>query len=304
MSRVLSILIYHSILETPDPLRPGDVDATTFQRQIRILSRLFNILPLSDAVESLRDQSLPPRAVCITFDDGYADNATRALPILRKQNCPATFFVATGYLDGGCMWNDMVIEALRGTGDDKIDLGDRGLGCYATANLPQRLDAVNAILSKLKYRRQHERHAIAEQLCEIAGVEVPPRLMMTTDQVKQLAQQGMEIGGHTVNHPILRQTDKQTAQAEIADGKQTLESITGKEVRFFAYPNGRRDDDYDPEHVQMVRDTGFQAALTTEWGTAGYSSDLFQLPRFTPWDKSPVRFAARLGYERLRSTSG
>ena len=64
MSRVLSILIYHSILETPDPLRPGDVDATTFQRQIRILSRLFNILPLSDAVESLRDQSLPPRAVC------------------------------------------------------------------------------------------------------------------------------------------------------------------------------------------------------------------------------------------------
>lgn len=109
----LSILIYHRVLARPDPLFPGEVDRALFERQLRLLKRFYTVLPLSVAVQRLRDGSLPPRAACITFDDGYADNAEHALPLLRQYGLHATFFIATGYLNGGQMWNDRVIDAVR-----------------------------------------------------------------------------------------------------------------------------------------------------------------------------------------------
>ena len=109
----LSILIFHRVLAQVDPLFPEEVDAARFDVICGWLRRWFNVLPLDAAVRRLRDGSLPRRAAAITFDDGYADNHDIALPILKKHGLPSTFFIATGFLDGGCMWNDTVIEAIR-----------------------------------------------------------------------------------------------------------------------------------------------------------------------------------------------
>jgi peptidoglycan/xylan/chitin deacetylase (PgdA/CDA1 family) len=72
----------------------------------------------------------------ITFDDGYADNVEVALPILLRYEIAADFFVSTGFLDGGRMWNDTVIEAFRATPLDRVDLGDFGLGHCRSPALP------------------------------------------------------------------------------------------------------------------------------------------------------------------------
>ena len=80
---------------------------------MRVLARYFRPCGLAEGLRQLRDGGLPPRSVAVTFDDGYADNARIALPILREARVPATFFIATSYLDGGRMWNDTVIEAVR-----------------------------------------------------------------------------------------------------------------------------------------------------------------------------------------------
>jgi hypothetical protein len=85
-----------------------------------------------------------------------------------------------------------------------------------------------------------------------------------------------------------------TALAEIADGKHRLEEIIGAPVTLFAYPNGKPGQDYAAEHVRMVREAGFSAAVSTAAGVAAEGSDLFQLPRFTPWDRKPAAFALRL----------
>ena len=77
------------------------------------LKRRFSVLPLADGVERLYDGTLPASALAVTFDDGYADNLAVAAPLLRKHGVPATLFIATGYVDGGAMWNDIVIEAFR-----------------------------------------------------------------------------------------------------------------------------------------------------------------------------------------------
>ena len=127
---------------------------------------------------------------------------------------------------------------------------------------------------------------------------MPVRLAARPDddaeQVRQLHQAGMEIGGHTVNHPIIARLPAPAARQEIADGKAALEAMIGAPVRLFAYPNGKPGQDYQAEHVAMVKQLGFDAAVSTSWGAARAGSDLFQLPRFTPWDRDQLRFTLRM----------
>ena len=124
----LPVMIFHRVLHQPDPLFPGEPDAARFDAQLSLLGRWFNVLPLPDAIDGLREGRLPPRPLTITFDDGYADNCTVALPILQRHDLRAAFFVATDYLDGGRMWNDTVIEAVRGCSLPALDLSDLELG--------------------------------------------------------------------------------------------------------------------------------------------------------------------------------
>ena len=84
----LSILIYRRVVACPDPLFPDTVDARRFEQHVRLLRRWFQVLPLALAVRRLNDRSLPSRAACITFDGGYADNASVALPILQRFGLP------------------------------------------------------------------------------------------------------------------------------------------------------------------------------------------------------------------------
>lgn len=113
MSRPLSILVYHRVLAQADPLLPALPDTRLFDRHMALLGRCFRVLPVGEAVARLRQGTLPARAACITFDDGYADNAEWALPILQRHGLRAAFFIASDYLDGGRMWNDDVIAAVR-----------------------------------------------------------------------------------------------------------------------------------------------------------------------------------------------
>src|SRR5215471_13447477 len=92
----LSILLYHRVLTDVDDLNTWDVTAAVFEGQMQALRANFSPLRLSEAVERLAERSLPERAICVTFDDGYADNADVALPILKHWGVPATFFVSTG----------------------------------------------------------------------------------------------------------------------------------------------------------------------------------------------------------------
>ena len=88
--------------------------------------------------------------------------------------------------------------------------------------------------------------------------------------------------------------DRAVARDEIDRGKRELEAMIGESVRLFAYPNGAPNRDYAPEHVALVRECGFSAAVSTSWGAASMRSNRFQLPRFTPWDRTRLRFGARM----------
>jgi peptidoglycan/xylan/chitin deacetylase (PgdA/CDA1 family) len=290
----LSILIYHRVLQKADPLLPGEVDAATFQWHLDLVKQLFTPLPLSEAVDRLRAGRLPPRAICITFDDGYADNATVALPLLEEAEIPATFFVATDYLDGGMMFNDRVIETVRLLPPGEHDLDDLSLGRHRLDGPESRVAAYGSIIRKIKYLPREERDAVARRLAERAGQGMPDSLMMRREQVRELRDAGMEIGGHTASHPILSRLDDRVALEDILRGREVLQEIIGEPVSLFAYPNGKPGQDYDARHVAMAREVGFKAAVSTASGVSTLASDPYQLPRFTPWDRTPLRFSARL----------
>lgn len=290
----LSILIFHRVLPSRDPLRPSEPTAEEFERQLLWVKSWFNIVPLSEAVRALKSSALPDRSLAITFDDGYADNYEVALPVLRRLGLPATYFIATGYLDGGVMFNDRVIEAVRQARGSELDLSALGLGAYQIADDSGRRAAADALLKRVKYLPQREREERVSAIVELCHASLPSNLMMRSEQVAALSALGIEVGAHTVSHPILKELDHIEARREIVRGRVRLEEITGKKVALFAYPNGRPGQDYSAEHVALVRESGFDGAVSTAWGTAGPGSDLFQLPRFTPWDRQAWRYGLRM----------
>lgn len=289
----LSILIYHRVLPARDPMRPGEPTVDEFDAQMRLLRQYFHPLPLLDAVERLQAGTLPDGAVCVTFDDGYADNEIHARPVLGKYRIPATVFVSTGFLNGGRMWNDTVIEAIRGCKDSVLDLRELGLGCYPLATMEQRRETAESILLQIKHLDPDARIALVNDIAK-RGPVLPDDLMLTDAQVQSLARNGVSIGAHTVNHPILSSVPVGMAHTEIRDSKLYLERLIGEPVDVFAYPNGRPDLDYGIEHRDLVRDMGFKAAVSTHWGVGTSQSDRYQLPRFTPWDRHPLKFGLRL----------
>ncbi len=293
----LSTLIFHRVLPRPDPLFPEEMDAARFAQVCGWLAAWFNVLPLDAAVRRLDEGSLPPRALAITFDDGYADNHDVALPILARHRLPATFFVATGFLDGGRMWNDTVIESIRHCDRPRLDLaalGIDGLGTQPLGDAAARRAAIDRVLKAIKYRPIDERLALTRRLAALAGVRPSDHLMMRSEQVRALHRAGMQIGAHTVSHPILAKLPDDLARAEIFHSKQRLESLLDAPVPLFAYPNGKPGEDYDARSVAIARAAGFSAAVTTAKGVADQRTDRFQLPRFTPWDRSRSRFGARM----------
>ncbi|CAN5730412.1 polysaccharide deacetylase family protein [soil metagenome] len=293
----LSVLVLHRVLPGPDPLYQEAIDADRFDHMCSWLRSMFNVLPLDAAARGLVAGTLPSRALAITFDDGYADNLTVALPILQRHGLTATFFITTGFVGGGRMWNDTVIEAVRRTPTPSLDLRDLLASERATYSLDgptQRRAAIESIIGMAKYLAPDERARVVAAIAERAGEPLPTDLMMTADQVVQMRRAGMQVGAHTVTHPILAKLDDRAAWREMDDSKRYLETLLGERVGLFAYPNGKPGEDYTAHSVAIARDVGFDSAVSTAWGAAHRGTSPYEIPRFTPWDRTRLRFGARM----------
>lgn len=298
----LSILIFHRVHAQPDPFFPYEPDAKRFDAMMRYVAATYRVMTLGTAVVHLTKGSLPPRSLVITFDDGYADNAEVALPILKRLGLKATFFVSTGFLDGGRMWNDSVIEAIRACDRDRIDIGRFGIPRLILGTVEERRKAIDTLLPRIKYLTLTEREEAVVELQRSCGVvDLPRNLMMATPQVRTLHQAGMEIGAHTINHPILKLLPAAEAEFEIGEGRRQLQFIIDAPVDVFAYPNGKPDQDYDSTHVAMVRASGFCGAVSTAPGVGQAGDDLCQLPRFMPWGRSLALWGTRLAMNQVNT---
>ncbi|MET0081756.1 MAG: polysaccharide deacetylase family protein [Sedimenticola sp.] len=291
---VLPILTYHRVLDDKDPYRPAEPDISNFTRQLRFIKKHFQTYTISNAVERLKASELPNNAICITFDDGYKDNLTNAARLLIEHEMVATFYIATGYLNGGCMWNDMVIDAFKQTTKRQLSTWDGTGDEYVFDSKDDKISTMRQLIKSIKYydgsKREELAHRIRDELCSSNSSEH----MMTNAEVKKLYDIGMEIGGHTVSHPILMNLKDTLIEKEILEGKNYLENIIDDKVSTFAYPNGRYGEDYNKAVRDIVERCGFLSAVTTESGVTDRNSDFYQMNRMTLWGgdslKSTMRF--------------
>jgi peptidoglycan/xylan/chitin deacetylase (PgdA/CDA1 family) len=290
----LSILIYHRVRAEFDPLNNWDPTQAEFDRQMQLMSRSFNVLPLEEAAARLAAGTLPARAACVTFDDGYADNVHAALPCLLRHGIPATFFIATGYLDGGAMWNDRVVEAVRAYPGTALDLRGVGQGVLPCGDWAQRRAAAVGLLDTWKHLEPAAREAHVAALEGSIGAGALGDLMMRAEDLQTLRRAGMAVGAHTVSHPILARIGDEAARDEIVASRDRIAGLLGEPVTLFAYPNGKPVQDYAAVHVRMAREAGFRVAVSTAPGAASRDDDPLQLPRFTPWQREPLPFGLSL----------
>lgn len=290
-SNKLSILIYHQVLAEYDPMRPYELYAGKFTEHLQWLAKSFTLLTLQDAVEKLHNDCLPANAAVITFDDGYENNASVALPLLQKFDSPATFFIASDFLNSGAMWNDKIIEFVRHWPEASFAVDEFNDMLFDTSTIEKRYTSAEALLLKLKYLPFEQRQRIVERL---DGYKPAQGVMMSDEQVRQLDRAGMEIGGHTCSHPILAKLDEPSARQQIVDNKNRLEEIIGHQIYSFAYPNGKPGKDYNDQSVDLVKDAGYRCAVSTHKGVSTKHTDVFQLNRFTPWKTDKLGFLGLL----------
>jgi peptidoglycan/xylan/chitin deacetylase (PgdA/CDA1 family) len=264
MNRRLLVLAWHNI--EPTWGFPGATAAAGrqgFAHQLRLLRRWTNVLPLDTALADLTaGRPLPPRAVALTFDDGYLDNATVAAPMLRHAGLPATFFLVPEFLGGksGPWWEELGWALAHATAPELHWQGVR----YDTSTTSGRHRALDAIAPQLKVDNSAIRKAAVDELTGLLAPEGPlvSSDFMDWDDAHALLRAGFDIGSHTCSHPILSRERAETQRRELIDSRQGLQTELGCPVDTVAFPNGRAED-YSQTTLELVREAGYAYALTT-----------------------------------------
>jgi len=238
---------------------------------------LANVLPLELALDALTaGRPLPPRAVSITFDDGYRDSLGVALPALRYHGMPATFFLVPEFLDGTRIpWWETLAWAIRHATrrrvwihDREVDIGDGTAAIRSTAASLKRLD--------IDARDAAVRDLVAQ--LEPTGAAPSSDLLLDWDGARALAAAGFTVGSHSLDHAILAQEHPTRQQVSLAAARCRLQAEVDQDVATIAYPNGEHMD-VDGETVLAARAAGHRYGLLLEAGWARATDDPYRLPR-------------------------
>lgn len=296
------ILYYHRVLPAPQPFSLAMVRTADFERQIQLLTGLFRIITIPQLLAEIENEALQPNTICITFDDGYADNFVYAYPILKKYGVPATIFLTTGVIGNNrLLWHDEVLYAVQNTAAKNIEWPLAGRATWPLNSVPARLAFANACLEALKQKKTAERNQAIKRLfecCAVALNKTRPNEMLSWEQIKEMHKHGLEFGAHTVTHPILSLLDDEEMQREILQSKQTIEAQLQTKIEIFAYPNGQPRD-FDERAKQVLKKCGMRCGLTTISGMNNNHIDPFAWRRATPWMPEADKFFAQLLALRL-----
>ncbi|HEV8374752.1 MAG TPA: polysaccharide deacetylase family protein [Candidatus Polarisedimenticolia bacterium] len=215
----------------------------------------------------------PEKCVCITFDDGYADNYLHAFPLLRQHRLPATIFLATGFLGGkrGRFWWDEVCR-WRAAGTTSVEL--EGMGRREVGTLAQR-DRLLEELKHLPIDMIVERVRAASSRLGLAADPKAREEFLDWDQVREMQREGISFGAHTVSHCLLPRETSERRRQEIRQSRAEIESQTNRPCSLFCYPNGA----WDEETRREVITAGYEGAMATFPRDVLTGRDLYRLPR-------------------------
>lgn len=304
-----TVVMYHRVVDdlALDPFSLGMcVERGRFERQIRYLKSQFNVMAVGEVMRRLdAGEPLPDRALSVTFDDGYLDNLTTALPILQALDVPFTVYVPTGGLDSGEMlWWDRAITAMACTELPGLDLGDVGLSethdYCSLAGLARGMtvDRVLDLLWSLEYDRAIAAVVRIEQVLAARDTRRVAARRLNPEQVRELHRHGVDIGAHSVNHPNLGLSNVAVTRQEMAESRRYLENLLQQQVHGFAYPGGHM----QSVTAEVARQIGFAYAMSTVTAINTPPYDRFKLCRIGMPDTGLADFRRAFSGALMRTT--
>lgn len=303
-----AILRYHSICQDertrPDYVSSAiSVPVRQFADQVSRLSRKYACLSLDEVVDHLeRGRRLPPRAVALTFDDGYLDNYELGLQVLAKYRVPATIYlVSTTLTAGRPLWTSVLRYAITTTTvkDARLPDGAGQMAHYPLGTVEQREHLAWRYTNVLNVLTASRRAELLDEVLHTLRIDDRPdasRWFLSRDHIHEMVRHGISFGAHTMTHPNLPGIARSEAQQEIEGSKAALETYLGIEMRHFSYPNsGGLYPHFDDAVVTHVRNAGYRSATTSRLGSLHQGTDRFRieriginrsqsaLPVFSPW---------------------
>ena len=259
----------------------GCIDVACLKEQLSLLKRDFNVVPLSDVLSALQGHSrLPKNAIVLTVDDGYQDFYHLAFPEFKAANLPVTLFVTTGFVDRECwLWPDRIAILLK--------LAGRQLEVELSAGLQLLPVGEHASWQKINDHLLPlplaEKNRWIEQCAAANGIVLPTEISddyapVTWPQLQEMLASVVEVGGHTLTHPILAAESDDEVEHQLTKSKVRLQEMLGCEVSSFCYPNGQVTD-FTQEIEQQVERSGYKLAVAANCDSIKMNN-LFNLPRF------------------------
>ncbi|WP_240618887.1 polysaccharide deacetylase family protein [Alteromonas gracilis] len=247
---------------------------------IKFFKTHFDIISLKTLSEMLLDNTKPSsKLMCLTFDDGYIDNFSNALPVLRANDVTATFFIATGLVGSGHVpWWDKVAYLIKYHQPKSLRLA-AWRDDVIFENCQERFirNVLHAIKS-CKLPAQKQINQLEQALLHQNGY--PAAEFMDWHHLKTLLESGMELGAHSHNHDILTKLSENELLYELSHSKSLLESSLGCDITAFSYPVGSKST-YDQRVIEGLKDTGYKLAFNFQPGiNTSPSTNPYDLHRF------------------------
>lgn len=310
----LTILYGHCVADDVNgELAPEmKVSERRLEQLLRTLGRRFDLVTIGEGMARLADGTARRSMVALSMDDGYRDNLTRLVPLLERTGARATIFLEAGpVVERRLGWlhtfewlaKRLEHSVLRERLATLAEFDSNGLVHVRAAS------DTNTLKRALKYElrpdiRDGALAALARQeRCDEASIV--ERLYLDATGARALAASGrVELGGHTVDHPVLATLPPEAQRREISGGRERLGRVLGAAAPLatFAYPYGR-EWDFDAASCEAVRAAGFRWAVTTHAGTNTSSSDPLRLRRWPIEEHTPLHVLgveASGGFEALR----
>ncbi|HEX2866162.1 MAG TPA: FkbM family methyltransferase [Ignavibacteriales bacterium] len=286
-TETVNVLLYHRVALDPLDTQLLSVSPKNFEEQIKFLKDNFKIVHLRNLIDEIKNKALVPNTIAITFDDGYLDNFTNALPILEKFKVPATIFVTAGMagskeefwwdaLERILFYNQNLPQGLNLSSDkENYDIK------LLTAQ--DKLRAYEILHSILKSQTENERKQLLSDLLKWAGLSSEGRLshrIMNIDQLRKIAGSPyIEIGSHTVSHQRLSSMGYDEQYLELSNSRTLLEAAINKTVATLSYPFGTLGD-INNDTIKAARNAGYIAGIANYPDSVNSSTDVFRVPRW------------------------
>jgi len=295
------VLMYHRVADISPDTYGLTVSSEHFAEQMDVLRRSYLPMPLTGLISALRAGKLPRRAVAVTFDDGYHDNYCVAYPLLQMVDVPATVFVISGHVGSlsEFWWDDlerMLLLPERLPPGLSLDLDGRR-HYWRTETPGDRVQAHGALYSLILQETAETRRMVLDSLLAWSGVDArgrPTHRAMTESELLQLVDGDLvDIGGHTITHPVLSRLSLGKQHLEISEGCRRLSEVIGRPVQSFAYPFGQPGD-WTSATAGLVQALGLCGAVTTIPGSIERGADPYRLRRWAVSDCGGDQFARAL----------